>query len=278
MPMTEAQMRDCILDALSTQLEIYDRPSEMVISWAAMKRSTQNSAIVRGLLDGARSTFEAAEDKVFGEALWALFAEGILAPVFKSQRYGGKGSWEEGEFKLTSRGMRGFQAAGAPKRDVEAYLGAVRQACTGMRSREVVLAYAEQAVRAARGGLHLAAATMTGLALEAALRELAEACAGVDGESPVPHAGPLVLTAWLDAALQADPVVRRAIDAAPELADGLAPIVAGARAVAATRDPVGHLLARAPTGDEVDAGLLALTGCLERANALLQLFHARAPH
>lgn len=274
MPMNEAQMRDCIFDALSQHLLNYERPAEMVITWVAMKRRTQDAAIVRGLLDGSRVAFEEAEDKVFGEALWALFSEGTLAPVFKAQRYGGKGSWQEGEFKLTSRGMRGFQAS-VPKRDVEAYLAAVRRACAGMHSHDAVLAYAEQAVRAARGELLLAAATMTALALEAALAELADALAPA-GERPAPHAGPLALAAWLDAALAANADYERAIAATPELADGLAPVLAGARAIAPTRDPAGQLLAGAPSGDEVDAGLAALTGCLERIHALLPLRQARA--
>src|SRR5688500_2338361 len=106
MPIDYDQMRDCILDALSQHVLAYDRPADMTVSWAVLRRRTQESAIVRGLLGGQQPAFEPAEHKLFDNALWALFSDGILAPLFKSQRYGGKG-WEEGEFKLTARGMRG---------------------------------------------------------------------------------------------------------------------------------------------------------------------------
>lgn len=257
MPMTEAQMRDCLLDALSEVMFTSERPAEMTITWFAMRRRTQDAAIMRGFLDGGRVAFEEAEDKVFGSALWALFGEGTLAPVFKAQRYGRKTAWEEGEFKLTSRGMRGMQAAPAPKRDAEAYVAVVRQAAAGLAGQVEVVAYADQAVRAARGELLLAAAVMAGLALEAALAELARARAGADA---APTGDLRALAAWLDAALASDP-------AATDLG-GLGPIAAGAGALASMREAASRE-GGAPTAHEVDAALGLLPACLERAAALL---------
>lgn len=260
MPITYAQMRDCVLDALSELVLALDRPGEMVVSWADMKRRTQNSAIVQGLLDGARTAFEEAESKLFEQALWALFSEGILAPVFKSQRYGKKG-WEEGEFKLTTRGLRGFQVAGPPTRDVDAFLRTLRQAGAGLACLDAVAAYAEQAARAARGDLLLAAALSTDAALEAALAELA---ATVEGGPPKP-AGARALVGWLEGTLGGQPAAAEALASLVSAADGLPP----------TRDAEGRPMAAAPSAQEIDAGLAALPGCLERTAALLRLQHLK---
>ena len=276
MPIDYAQMRDCILDALTDQVLSLERPSEMVVTWAAMKSRTQQSAIVHGLLDGAQTAFHEADDKLFGQALWVLFQEGILAPVFKHQRYGGKG-WEEGEFKLTARGLRGFQTTVAPKQDVEGYLLAIRQAAQGLRSHAVVAAFADQAVRAARADLWLAAAEMTSLALEAALADLAEAwLAGVPAAlPPAPRVGLPGLLAWLEAALAGSEAPHSPL-ASPEARDGLARILASAGAIASPRGPDGQLTASAPSAQEIDAGLAALPGCLAHTSALVRRCHVQA--
>ena len=261
MPIDYAQMRDCVLDALSEHVLTLDRPAEMVVTWADMKRRTQNAAIVNGMLDGAAVAFDEGEGKLFEQALWALFSEGILAPVFKAQRYGKKG-WEEGEFKLTARGMRGFQASGPPTRDVDAFLKSLRQAGLGLAGLDLVLAHAEQAVRAVRADLHLAAALATGAALEVALAELVDAVARPTG----PVAGVPALMACLEAALGPTPAAAEALNSLGAAAEGLP----------AVRDQAGRLVAIAPTAQEVDAGLAALPGCLERACALLRLAHLGA--
>jgi hypothetical protein len=277
MAITDEQMRDCILDALSQHVITFDRPSEMTVSWAEMRRRTQDAAIVRGLLDGARTAFDPEENRRFEGALWILFQDGTLAPTFRAQRYGKKG-WEEGEFKLTARGMRGFGSAPPPTRDVESFLASLRPACLGMARCETITAYGDQAVRAAKADLHLAAAVMTALALEAALLELRDAYVGGhplrDGAS-APRVGLAAIAGWLAATLEADPEVQGAIADAPELQEGFGPVRAGAGAIASACHAEGTA-PPTPTGPEVDAGLMTLIRCVERTNALVRLLRVPA--
>lgn len=276
MPIDYDQMRDCLLDALSQHVLSLDTRGEVIISGTLLKARTQDSVIVRGLLEGGATAFGPAEAKLFEQALWTLFSEGTLAPLFKAQRYG-RGGWEEGEFKLTARGMRGFRAGASPRTDMESYLTSLRFACAGLTRTDSILIYAEQAARAVRGELMLAAAVMAGLALEVAVSELVAAYAAGTPEHGEPPGGADLQgrVVWLEQAMQQDTAVARALASSPEVSDGLGPLVIGASVIGAAHRSDGVPVS-VPTNQAVEAAMAALPGCIERAGLLVRLFRVAA--
>lgn len=272
MPIDYDQMRDCLLDALSQHVMSLDRPHEMVVTCGDMKRRTLNSVLMRGLFGDARLAFEDGEHKIFEQALWDMFSEGTLAPVFKSQRYGGQKAWEEGEFKLTARGLRGFQTTLAPTRDVEGYLDTVAKAVSGLAAHVQILAFTEQAVRAARADLAIAASAMMALALEAALMELAAGWlkAGLVHAAAAPGS-PRAQVAWLARTIAASPAATAALTSATAPADGLGPLSQAAEAIAATRDEAGLPCRCAATSADLESALQLLPAALERTTQLVRL-------
>ncbi len=272
MPIDYDQMRDCLLDALSQHVMSLERPQEMVITCGDMKRRTLNSVLMRGLFTEARTDFVDGEHKVFEQALWDMFSEGTLAPVFKSQRYGGAKSWEEGEFKLTARGLRGFRTSVSPMRDIDSYLESIGKAVTGLAAHVQIVAFTEQAVRAARAELAIAASAMMALALEAALLEVSAGwrAAGFAAEAALPGS-PKAQLAWLTRAIATSPAAMAAMTgpAAPE--GGLGPLVTAIEAVSPTRDEAGAPCRCAATPADLEAALQLLPAALERCTQLVRL-------
>jgi hypothetical protein len=148
-----------------------------------------------------------------------------------------------------------------------------------METRETILAYAEEGMRAFHTRLYLASMVMVGAAAECALVEMIDTYRASRYPGPTEttkKAGEAILSKfdWFRKSFESN-AVEKDIRDNRDLSDWLTVILSGTGVLLSTRNAAGHPERRSPGQEDAQASLTLLRPWLQRVSGLTAVFRAK---